>query len=418
MQKIRQLRCVACSAVYAYGAVEYTCPACGIAGILDVEFDYDAIAAAGFGPAALRARTEQSIWRYFELLPLERRESAPSLQLGMTPVYRFPELGRAIGIAELLIKDDGRLPTGSFKDRASAIGVARAAELGYREIACASTGNAASSLAGMAANLGLKAHIFVPATAPEAKVAQLLIFGADVLLVEGSYDQAYYLCMDAAAEFGWYNRNCAINPFLVEGKKTSGLELGEQLAQEMPEWLAVSVGDGCTIAGIWKGLKEMHRFGVLERLPRLLGVQADGANPLSRAFAAGTTTFAKQDAVTLADSIAVGEPRNSVKALNAVRESGGRLIDVSDEAILAAMALLASHTGVFGEPAGVAALAGIRLAREQGIIAASDRALHIVTGNGLKDVRAAFKAVGQPARIPVSLDAVREHLARKAAVVA
>jgi threonine synthase len=246
----------------------------------------------------------------------------------------------------------------------------------------------------------------------------LLIFGADVLLVEGSYDQAYYLCMDAAAEFGWYNRNCAINPFLVEGKKTSGLELGEQLAQDMPEWLAVSVGDGCTIAGIWKGLKEMHRFGVLQRLPRLLGVQAEGANPLSRAFAAGATTFAKQDAVTLADSIAVGEPRNSVKALNAVRESGGRLIDVSDEAILAAMALLASHTGVFGEPAGVAALAGIRLAREQGIIAASDRALHIVTGNGLKDVRAAFKAVGQPARIPVSLDAVREHLARKAAVVA
>jgi len=145
VQKIRQLRCVKCSAVYAYGEVEYTCPTCGIAGILDVEFDYDAIAAGGFGPAALKARTEQSIWRYFELLPIERRESTPNLQLGMTPVYRFPELGREIGIAELLIKDEGRLPTGSLKDRASAIGVARASELGYREITCASTGNAASS---------------------------------------------------------------------------------------------------------------------------------------------------------------------------------------------------------------------------------------------------------------------------------
>jgi threonine synthase len=217
MEKIRQLRCVQCDAVYAYGEVEYTCPACGITGILDVEFDYDAIAAAGFGAEALANRSEASIWRYIELLPVENRESAPTLQLGLTPLYRFPELAAKIGVGDLLVKDDGRMPTASFKDRASAIATARARETGYEEVACASTGNAASSLAGMAANTGLRAHILVPATTPEAKVAQLLIFGADVLLVDGSYGDAYSLCMDAAQEFGWYNRNCAINPYLVEG---------------------------------------------------------------------------------------------------------------------------------------------------------------------------------------------------------
>src|SRR6185295_12131516 len=173
VEKIRQLRCVQCGTAYAPGEVEYTCPACGIKGILDVEFDYDAIEAGGFGAAMLAGRSEASIWRYLELLPITSRESAPTLQLGLTPMYRFPDLASHIGLAELFVKDDGRLPTGSFKDRASAIAVARARETGHTEIACASTGNAASSLAGMSANAGLRAHIFVPTAAPEAKVAQL-----------------------------------------------------------------------------------------------------------------------------------------------------------------------------------------------------------------------------------------------------
>lgn len=412
MDKIRQLRCVECNATYEYGAVDYTCPACGMKGILDVEFDYDAIEAGGFGAQALAGRSEQSIWRYFELLPVENRKSVPSLQLGMTPVYRFPGLAAKMGIGDLLIKDDGRLPTGSFKDRASAIAVARARETGYRQVACASTGNAASSLAGMAANTQLEAFIFVPATAPEAKIAQLLIFGANVLLVEGSYDEAYGLCMEASREFGWFNRNCAINPYLIEGKKTCGLEIGEQLRQDPPDWVAVSVGDGCTIAGIWKGLKEMHRFGVLTRLPRLLGVQASGSGPITRAFDAGGETFKPEVAATLADSIAVGQPRNAVKALRAVRESGGAMVNVEDGQILEAMKLLAAETGVFGEPAGVAAFAGIRGAIESGVIASTDRVLHVVTGNGLKDVKAAFRATGEARRIPLSMNAVRDVVAQ------
>ena len=414
MEKILQLRCVQCGTAYEYGEVEYTCPDCGIAGIIDVEFDYESIAAAGFNASTLASRDEASIWRYFELLPVERRESVPTLQLGLTPVYPFPALASTIGVSRLLVKDDGRLPTGSFKDRASAIAVARARESGYREAACASTGNAASSLAGMAANAGLRAHIFVPATAPEAKVAQLLIYGANVFLVEGTYEEAYRLCMEAAREFGWFNRNCAINPYLVEGKKTCGLEIGEQLGEDPPDWVAVSVGDGCSIAGIWKGLKEMHRFGVLRRLPRLLGVQAAGANPIGRAFLDGREEIEPEVASTMADSIAVGQPRNAVKALRAVRESNGAMVTVEDEAILEAMRMLASASGVFGEPAGVAALAGIRSAVETGTVAPSESVLHVVTGNGLKDVRAAFRATGEARRIPVSLGAVREAVAEVA----
>ncbi len=411
MKKIRDLRCVNCDSVYAYGEVEYTCPKCGIKGILDVEFDYDLIEAAGFGREVLAERPEPSIKRYLELLPVEKAESLPSLQVGTTPIYRFPEVAKTMGLAGFLVKDDGRMPTGSFKDRASAIAVARARETGFSEVACASTGNAASSMAGMAANAGLRAHIFVPATAPEAKVAQLMIFGADVLLVEGTYDEAYELCMQAAQEFGWFNRNCAINPFLVEGKKTCGLELGEQLGQDPVDWLAVSVGDGCTVAGIWKGLKEMHRFGVLARLPRLLGVQAAGASPLVDSFIQGREDFEPQGTSTLADSIAVGHPRNGVKALRAIRESGGAMVAVEDEAILDAMKFLATRTGVFGEPAGVAALAGVLAALDDGLIARSSTVLHVVTGNGLKDVRAAFRATGEPRRVGLSLDELRETIA-------
>src|SRR5208282_2926497 len=189
------------------------------------------------------------------------------------------------------------------------------------KIACASTGNAASSLAGFAAAAQMPAAIFAPANAPAAKVAQLLVFGAQVFAVQGTYDQAWELCMQASAEFGWYNRNCAINPYLIEGKKTVSLELGEQFMQltpgRFPDWIVVSVGDGCTIGGVWKGLREMHMLGFLPRLPRVLGVQAEGCQPFLSAWR-NNSTLAPCDANTLADSIAVGHPRNFRKGMRAV----------------------------------------------------------------------------------------------------
>lgn len=310
------LRCVICARAYPSAAI-YACSHCGTEGILEVEYDYELVK-----PLLTREVLQTrpfDLWRYRELLPIQPSAAQPHLQTGGTPIYHTPRLARALGVRELFVKDEGRNPTGSFKDRASAIGVMKAREFGFEAVACASTGNAASSLAGMAAAMGLRSYIFVPERAPEAKVAQLLIFGATVLQVRGSYDEAYELCNAACEKYGWYNRNCAINAYLIEGKKTAGLEIAEQMAARMPDWIVFAVGDGCTIAGVWKGLREMQRLGFITRLPRLLGVQAEGAAAMVRAYETQRPPIAVR-AETCADSICVGQPRNWRKATKAVRD--------------------------------------------------------------------------------------------------
>lgn len=404
------LVCVECGTEYQEGEVLYTCHRCGPSGILDVRYDYDRVKA---WRRLLPESTVRSLWRYRELLPITGARGLPRLQVGWTPLYEFPELARRLGLGGLQIKDDGRQPTGSFKDRASAVGVVKARELGYQTIACASTGNAASSLAGFCACLGLDSVIFVPSDAPEAKVAQLRAFGAKVLLVQGTYEEAYDLCEQAVKELGWYNRNCAVNPYLIEGKRTCGLEIAEQSAGTPPDVVAVAVGDGCTIAGIWKGLKEMRELGVWEGTPRLLGVQPDGAAPIATAYARGGAKPEPRKAHSIADSISVAEPHNWRKAVRAVAESGGSWMTVSDEEILFACKELAAATGIFAEPAGAAAFAGILRAREEGLISSKDRVLHVVTGNGLKDVKHAAARAPEPVRIQVSLDAVMRAVATR-----
>jgi threonine synthase len=411
MGTVAALECVLCGRSYAEGEVLYTCPSCGPSGILDVQYDYDAVAAGGFGPERLAADPERSQWRYLDLLPVGSA-CLPPVPVGWTPLFPVPAMAADLGVAEFWVKDEGRNPTGSFKDRASAVAAAKAREQGFDTVCCASTGNAASSMAGAGAQLDLACFIFVPEFAPEAKVAQLLVFGATVFVVKGSYLDAYDLCFEVAQTVGWYNRSAAINPIPVEGKKTAGLEIAEQMASDLPDWVSVSVGDGCTVAGIWKGLKEMRRFGLIDRVPRLLGTQASGAAPLVQAWRAGEEQWAPVEARTVADSISVGQPRNGLKALRAVRESGGVLMDVDDDAILAAEADLASH-GVFGEPAGVAGVAGIREARSSGIIGPDDRVLHVLTGSGLKDVKSAVRAAGTvPIVIEPTLGAVQGELER------
>jgi threonine synthase len=307
----------------------------------------------------------------------------------------------------LYLKDDGRNPTASFKDRASAIGVVKALELGYETITCASTGNAASSLAGLAASVGLRSVIFVPQRAPQAKIAQLLIFGARVILVQGTYDQAFDLCLEAAKEYPWYSRNTAYNPYLSEGKKTAALELCEQLDWQAPDRIFVSVGDGCIIGGIWKGLKDLVALGFIDRLPQLVGVQAEGAAPLVRAWEEGSEEIVPLVPHTLADSISVGQPRDRVKALRAVRETGGRYVAVSDDEILEAMRLLGREAAIFAEPAGAAGFAGLHKLVLQGEIDPEERIVVLVTGNGLKDVDSAIRATGQPELIEPNMSALR-----------
>jgi len=408
--EVTALECVKCGRSYREDEVLYTCPSCGPSGILDVVYDYEALEASGFGPERLAANPDRTHWRYLELLPIASGAALPPVPVGGTPLFQLPDLAERLGVAEMWIKDEGRNPTGSFKDRASSVAAVKAGQLGFQTVCCASTGNAASSLAGFSAQLGLTAFIFVPEFAPEAKVAQLLIFGATVFVVKGSYLDAYDLCSEAATTLGWYNRSAAINPYAIEGKKTGGLELGEQMAGRMPDWVSVSVGDGCTIAGIWKGLKELRRFGVIDRLPRMLGTQAKGAAPLVQAWRSGEEHWASVDADTVADSISVGQPRNGLKALRAVRESGGVLIEATDDQILAAEADLAAH-GVFGEPAGVAGLAGIQQARWSGLVGPEDRLVHMMTGSGLKDAASARRAADrEPTVIEPSLGAVQAAL--------
>ncbi|MBZ5728411.1 MAG: threonine synthase [Acidobacteriia bacterium] len=393
---VRGLKCVCCGATYPARNL-FTCPACGITGILDVEYDYPAIG-RHLTQRSLAERPERSHWRYRELLPIRAGSRLPDLAVGWTPLTPAKALARHVGVNTLYLKDDGRNPSASLKDRASSIGVVKARENRRAIVACASTGNAASSLAGMAASLGLRSVIFVPERAPEPKITQLLIFGATVLRVRGGYEQAFQLCQQSCERWGWYNRNSGINPYLVEGKKTAGLEICEQLAWKPPDWVAVSVGDGCTVAGIWKGFREMKTLGLIARTPKMLGVQAAGAAPVTAAFRSGKE-LEPMEPETIADSIAVGVPRNWRKAIAAIRESGGTMINVDDEEILDAMRYTGRLAGVFAEPAAATAVAGIRRAAAEGVISRRASALAMITGNGLKDTRSARTAVGDPCDI-------------------
>ncbi|MBM4161004.1 MAG: threonine synthase [Ignavibacteria bacterium] len=400
------LRCILCNQTYGDGNL-HTCPKCGIQGILDVQYDYDA-AAAALTSGTLAGRSYNH-WRYRELLPLSDEASLPPLHVGWTPVYDVPRLAAAVGIHRLFLKDDGRNPTNSFKDRASSVGVLKAQEFGFKAIACASTGNAASSLAGFAAAVGLRSVIFVPERTPEPKVAQLLIFGATVVRVKGSYESAFDLCREACKKFGWYNRNSGTNPFLVEGKKTAGLEIAEQFGPAVPDWVVVSVGDGCTIGGIGKGLQEMRKLGFIDRIPRLLGVQAEGACPILGSFLSGKDLI-PSSASTIADSIAVGTPRNWRRAIHQIKASRGEMIAVADEEIMEAMGMTARLGGVFGEPAGVAGVAGLKRAIARGVVKRDESAVVVITGNGLKDIQSAKRAVGQALEIEPDFHVLEKHL--------
>ena len=403
---IKGLRCVICGAEYDLDEVQYVCPVCGPVGVLDVVYDYARI------PRDRPADGAHSMW-YRQLMPLTSDAVLPAMAIGGTPLYQADRLARHVGVRQLWVKDDGRNPTASFKDRASAMVVAHAGAIGVSTVATASTGNAAAALAGVcAATPGIEATIFVPAAAPEAKIAQLLVYGARVLLVEGTYDDAFDLCWDACEEFGWYNRSTGINPFTTEGKKTVSFELAEQLGWQVPDAVVVSVGDGSIIGGVHKGFVDMLNMGWIERVPRLIGVQAEGSSPLVHAWEHGLKPqeMTPVDAHTIADSISSGLPRDRAKALRAVRETDGAFVRVTDDEILAAIPELAQGCGVFAEPAGAASYAGLKQAVAAGYVQADDRVAVLVTGSGLKDIRSAMKSVGSAQRVAPDLEAVREAL--------
>jgi threonine synthase len=413
MDHVAGLRCLICGEVYTPGEVDYVCPRHGVEGVLDVLYDYERIAARFF-PGNPARSAEAGMWRYRPLLPVEPGSPAPPLLVGDTPLYPAPRLAAALGLGRVWVKDDGRNPTASLKDRASALAVVKAEEAGAGLITTASTGNAAAALAGLCAAAGCPCLIFVPASAPAAKLAQLLAYGATVLAVDGTYDQAVELCLAGAAAHGWYNRTTGFNPYMSEGKKTVAYEVCAQLDWDTPDAVFVSVGDGCIIGGVHKGLRDLLALGWIDRMPRLYGVQAAGSNFLAEAWERGEDVLTKAPiaAHTVADSISAGLPRDRLKAMAAVRETGGAFVTVSDEEILAAIPALARGSGVFAEPAGAAAWAGLGRAAGAGLVGPSDRVVVIVTGSGLKDVASARRAAQEAGSAPIEIEADRESLER------
>ena len=400
-------RCFRCGAEQGADFGGYVCPRCG--GNLEVVLAW---------PPARAGRwwideSRRDIFRYRALLPVSKLDLASPLRVGLTPLYAAPRLGALAGLQNLYLKDDGQNPSASFKDRAGAVALVRARETGAQVLCGASTGNAGSSMACLAASVGMRCVIFVPEKAPAAKLAQLLVFGAQVFAVQGTYDDAFDLCMEVCARRGWFNRNTGHNPFTREGKKTAAFEIFEQLGR-IPDWVVVPTGDGNILAGIWKGFRDLQQAGIADRTPKMLCAQSADSQAISAAVwklqQAGNRTpdwtnvdIAPVRATTIADSISVDIPRDGLAAVRAVIESGGAAVTVPDADILGAIPEIARGAGVFAEPAAACAWAGLKKAARDGIVSASETVVCMCTGNGLKDIANARKVAGEP--IPVAATA-------------
>lgn len=406
-------KCSICNKEYLPASVLYTCPQCG--GNLDVVIDFERLGHK-YQPEDITSRTDYSLWRYLPLLPIldPGGERTPLHHAGWTPLYSPPDLQRKLGLHSFWLKDEGKNPTASFKDRASAVVVGRAREIGAEIVVTASTGNAGAALAGMSAAIGQKAIIFAPKTAPQAKVAQLLIYGAEVILVDGNYDAAFDLTVEAAQEFNWYCRNTGYNPFTLEGKKTAAFEIWEQICLELEAdskrlCVFVSVGDGNIISGIHKGFKDLFALGWLKQMPRIFGVQSENSAAIANAYFTNTETITSVSATTLADSISVDLPRDGVRAIRAARDTGGAYLTVTDDDIIKGISELGAY-GIFCEPAGSAAYVGLKKAISTGMIFEDDPVVVINTGNGLKDIRAAMMAVQAAPIIEPNLKSLKKYL--------
>jgi len=408
-------RCFACAAEQSADYAGFQCPSCG--GNLEVTYNYSAAAeelAGGFGDSP------RDLFRYQALLPVERQQSSFPLRIGGTPLYQAARLGRQADLTRLYLKDDSRNPSASLKDRASAVTLCRALDIGASVVSVASTGNAGSSLACLSAALGMKAVVFVPESAPAAKLTQLLSYGARVLAVRGNYDDAFELCLAASKEFGWFNRSNGFNPFTREGKKTCAFEIWEDLGGEVPDRVVVPTGDGNILSGIWKGWQDLKAVGLVDRLPKIDCAQSTSSAAISQTVRrlrdsqepvtdwSGVSVDQVQ-ASTIADSISVDQPRDGLAAVRAIIESGGEAVTVEDSQILAALGEMARYSGVFPEPAAATPWAAVKQMADGKLIDRDELVVCLVTGSGLKDTARARQVAGEPTIIEPSLDAVREQ---------
>lgn len=388
-------KCSNCSKKFEADIIEsnfiYLCPACGTAGknkpltgVLEIIYDYDKIKQKLSKENFLKLPAGK-FWLYPELWPIKfqqySEEFLKRLALPQDQLLKYKFNDR-----DILVMDETRNPTLSYKDRASSLVALKALELGVTEISAASTGNAGSSIAGICARLGLNSHIFVPSSIPEAKRIQIQSYGAELFMVDGSYDDAFDLCLEISVDKKWYNRNTAYNPLTIEGKKSAAYDIFISTKGNLPDVIFIPVGDGVIISGMYKGFTELLKLGWIEKLPKLIAVQSTGSDALVRYLEKGLFEF--QPANTIADSISAGAPRNLYMAAKSVKESNGCAIAVSDEEILASQKIIATQFGLLSEPSSSASLAGFIKMNELGEITSDEKILLLITGNGLKDISA------------------------------
>jgi threonine synthase len=399
------MRCIGCGAKYSVNELIYNCERCG--DLLEVQFD----------ERMLREKIETgewrlrpiSVWKYKEFLPVFDESKIVTLNEGGTPLYRCKRLGRELKIKNLYVKNEGANPTGSFKDRGMTVGVSKALELGVKAVVCASTGNTSASLAAYAAKVGLPCIVLIPAgKIAFGKLAQAMMHGAIVVGIRGNFDIALQMAVEASKRIGLYLLN-SINPFRIEGQRTAAFEVCDQLEWQVPDKVVLPVGNAGNITAYWKGLKELKALGLIEKLPKMVGVQATGASPIAKAFAANSATIEPvKDPETVATAIRIGNPVNWKRALNALKESHGTALTVTDDEIIKAQKLLARKEGIFIEPASAASIAGLKKLVKNGEVDVDETIVCVATGHGLKDPEAAVRACGGIIEIEPNLEALEK----------
>lgn len=392
------LECIECGARYGPDEVIYTCKKCN--GLLDVIYDYSKITLTREdlkGPL--------SVWKYKALLPISREPI--SLKEGGTPVYHLKRIGEQIGLKEAYAKHEGMNPSGSFKDRGMTVGVTKALELGMKSVACASTGNTSASLAVYGARAGVPVIVLLPAgKVALGKVAQALMHGARVISIKGNFDDALRLGRELCISNGIYLLN-SINPYRLEGQKTIGFEIVDNFGWEVPDRIILPVGNAGNITAIFKGLNEMKKLGIIDRIPKMTGIQAEGSAPIVKAIKSGAKNIMPEEhPETVATAIRIGDPVNAVKALTAIRTSGGTAETVTDDEILTAQKMLARAEGVGVEPASAASVAGMIKLRNMGVIEDDERVVCVVTGHLLKDPETVIKNCDKPVEVEANMEAL------------
>ncbi len=405
--------CIDCGKEYNGNETMYLCPICSASnsptqppkGVLKTIYNYQELKSRITGIEDLQIRG------FIDLLPIDSLESLPELEVGNTPFYQFNKLDNEDLPFNLFFKDDSQNPTFSFKDRASAIVSAYAKEKGYKTIVAASTGNAGSSLAGLCASQGQDAIIMVPETAPIAKLTQIIMYGAKIVPVKGTYDDAFDLSIKATEEFGWYNRNTAFNPLTIEGKKTVSYEIFYQIGDKVPDTVFVPVGDGVIIAGVYKGFEDLLELGIINKIPCIVMVQSEGSDNIVRNME--KDKFEVKASSTIADSISVDIPRNFNLAKQFIKKYNGEYLTVSDSQILEASVRLSKNTGIFAEPAAATAFAGLLSYFEQNKLKANSNNVVLLTGSGLKDLKSVNTLLNIPESVKPDTESLKIFFSKK-----